>query len=298
MRVTNGMLAGNLMDSLGGLKERLARLQGQISSGKALERPSDAPAAYVDQMKVQAALQRLDRYGQNAADTRAWLNTTESALHTLGEILQRARELALQGANDTMAPADRHYLATEVDQLLRAAVDTANSDHNGEYVFGGFRSAAPPFTLDPATRAVTYNGDSGRMIREVGPGIQVQANVTGPDLQGAADLFAVLKELHDQLRSPAPAAERISATVLPGLDAAQGQLFRLFADVGARSRNLELLEARSRDLRINLETQMQETGGVDLARALVDLNTEETAYRAALAVGARILPQSLVDFLR
>lgn len=299
LRVTNGMLAGSVVQGLAGNRERLARLQGQIAGGKALTRPSDGAAAYVENMKVQSALQRLDRYDQNMGDARAWLSSTEGALRTLGDILQRARELAMQGANDTIRAEDRRLYAAEVGQLLRAAVDTANSTHNGAFLFGGFRSDALPFTLDPATLAVTYNGDSGQAVREIGPGVQVQANLPGTELQGAADLFAALRDLYDQLNSPAPtAAATISATVVPAVDAAFSNLARLLADLGARGKQVELAESRARDLRVGLEARVEQGEGTDLARALIDLNTEETVYRAALGVGARLLPPSLLDFLR
>lgn len=52
------------------------------------------------------------------------------------------------------------------------------------------------------------------------------------------------------------------------------------------------------DARINYSAVLEKAEGTDMERALLDLNQADTAYRAALQVGGRILPQTLVDFLR
>ncbi|MFB5029324.1 MAG: flagellar hook-associated protein FlgL, partial [Limnochordia bacterium] len=61
---------------------------------------------------------------------------------------------------------------------------------------------------------------------------------------------------------------------------------------------VELARERMLDLQLNLTRILSEEQDLDYAEAIMELKMEEFAYRTALAVGARIIQPSLVDFLR
>lgn len=288
------MMSETVNQSLGNLRTKLARVQTDLATGRRLHKPSDHPSATVDALRVKSALERLDRYDRNLSDATGWLSSTDSALDHLNGVMVRAYEVAVRGANGTEPQDALNSLAEEVDALLGAAVDAANSTYAETYLFGGLKGDQKPFTL--AGGIVTYNGDAGAVFREIAPGTQMQVNVSGSELQTVTDLFNTLKDLADRLRAGDHAG--ISSTTLQNLQNGITGLVQIRASVGARQRQVEIMEQRSRDLRVNMESHLEVLEGIDMERTIIDFNQMDMAYRTALQVGGRILPPSLLDFLR
>ena len=110
---------------------------------------------------------------RNADSGTARLTATEVTLATLTDVLHRAGELALAGANSTTGPDQLAALAAEIDQLLEESIALGNAKFGSQYIFAGHQSTTAPFTpAGSPTTAVTYGGDAGVVEREVGPGVR------------------------------------------------------------------------------------------------------------------------------
>ncbi len=89
----------------------------RLASGKRINAATDDSAGLAIASRLTAEARGLDMASRNAADGQALLNTIESAHNEVNEILQRMRELAVQGANDTNGTADRLNIVQELTQL-------------------------------------------------------------------------------------------------------------------------------------------------------------------------------------
>lgn len=89
----------------------------RLSSGKRINSASDDSAGLAIASRLTSEARGLDMAARNAADAQAMINTIESAHSEIQNILQRMRELAVQGANDTNGTADRTNITTEMTQL-------------------------------------------------------------------------------------------------------------------------------------------------------------------------------------
>lgn len=156
----------------------LSRTQNQLATGKRLLTSADDPAAATQILKIRSELDRIDSLQQNAARAEGALAFEESALTSVESVLQRARELAIQGNKATLSAADRDAIAIEIDNLadqLLAVSNTKNAD--GDYIFAGNRSNAPAFAV--VAGVAQYQGDSGRREVNIAAGIRVPVNDTG-----------------------------------------------------------------------------------------------------------------------
>ncbi|MCC7413384.1 MAG: flagellar hook-associated protein FlgL [Gammaproteobacteria bacterium] len=146
----------------------VVRTQNQISSGKRILSPADAPADAARVLDISQTLAATDQYQTNAGIATVRLEQADSVLTSVQNALQRVRDLALQGRSAQNSAADRTFIAAEVRERLDELVGLANTrDANGEYVFAGFSSDAVPFTRDIAGN-VTYAGDAGRRELQIG----------------------------------------------------------------------------------------------------------------------------------
>jgi flagellar hook-associated protein 3 FlgL len=292
-RITQSMMSRHSVDALQLSLSRVARLQEQLSTGRVLNRPSDSPTDTVAAMRIRSSITDVKQYGRNAADGTAWLGQIDAALTAATDQVRRARDLALQGANQgAMGQSARDALATEVDQIREGMVTTANASYLGRPVFGGV--TAGPVAYDTAGN---YVGTPGAVNRTVGVGVEIRVDLDGNAAFGAAgnSVFDHLTALSTALR----AGDQTGITA--GIGALAGDLDRMTtaqAGVGTRQAKIESAGRAASDNGLTLSSSLSEVENADLPKTVVDLQLQQIAYQAALGATARVMQPSLLDFLR
>ena len=297
-RITECMLGRRLLSDLRASTERIATAQRQIASGRRIEKPSDDPLAAHNALRLRSELGGIQQDQRTISDTKGWIDTTDSALATMTEVVHRARELALQGANGAIGQTERNKLADEVDQLIETAKSAGNSSFGGRYVFAGNDTADPPYTPGAVD---AYDGNTRPIARQIGPGVSVQINIPGVNILGRGDatdtkLLSTLRTLSADLRSGnldglrGPALTRLTSN-LEDVTSARGT-------IGALSSRLETAEARLAQLEESTVSLLSENEDTDVAKAMIDLTTQQSVYQAALQSGQALIQPSLLDFLR
>jgi flagellar hook-associated protein 3 FlgL len=302
MRITTGMVAATTLRDLEANQSRLSSLQQQLSSGKRITQPSDDPYGTSRALGLSGELAGLQQYQRTVGDGTAWLNTADTALSKISDVLQRARELLVQGSSDSTGLQSRAAIADEIDQLTESVKQEANVQYAGHYVFSGTATTTSPYALGSASDA--YAGDSGTITREIGPNVLLGINTDISGLlgngQAAADnkLLDTLRDIATDLRSGAPTAgAALRGTDLQRLDANMDTLNALRADVGARANRLTIAGSRLQALEENTTNLLSQTEDADVAKTITDYTTQQAAYNAALRAGANIVQSSLLDFL-
>lgn len=296
MRVTQNMLNSDMLRNLSGNLQRLRVNQDQLSTGKRINKPSDDPVGTGYALRYRSELNANDQYQRNVDSANSWLDYTDTMMGQAGDVLQRARELAVQGANGTNPQEALDSIAQEVGQLYNQLVTVGNSQFNGKHVFNGQITDRPPYTAANADNESTDNGQIGY---EIGTGVVVPVNLTGEQAFGTAgatdNAFKVLKDLQNALKN----GDTTQVSQLIGnFDTRINSFLEQRADLGARSHRLELAENRLKDININLQSLQSRVEDVDMAAAITNLKTQENVYEASLSAGARIIRPSLIDFLK
>jgi flagellar hook-associated protein 3 FlgL len=291
MRVTTGMSQRHVLSDLRRVQERLATAQSQVSGGKRIEKPSDDPIGAERAMRLNAQLDSTTAYHSSVDESRSWLDATDTALSSVGDIVQRVRELTLQAANGSTTPAGRQSIKLEVDQLTEQAKSTLNSAYDGRHLFSGTATDTPPYS---AATGDAYQGDSAAVVRQIGPGVSVQVNMTGDDV--LSGLLPTLRTISAHLA--ANDIKSLGTTDLQGLDAGAGNLTAKRSQVGAITNRVDAAGARLDDFYDVTNAFLSKTQDADLPQALTDLSAQQNALQAALRGGATLIQQSLMDYLR
>lgn len=168
---------------------RLLNQQNKIASQNRIQELRDDPAAAAHATRHQSYLYRLERYSENIE--MAQLRHRESEVHmqeAVG-IIQRVRELALQGAHGTYTQDDMQAMAAEVNQLLNQLVETANAKGgDGAVLFGGDRTQSAPFRViegrvagfdEPVISQVQYLGTTKQNQTEIAESSYMPLNFAG-----------------------------------------------------------------------------------------------------------------------
>jgi len=297
-RITEGMLGRRLLTDLNASTQKLAKYQRQISSGRRIERPSDDPLATHTAMRLRGELMGLSNDQRSISDAKGWLDTTEAALGQITDIAQRARELALKGSNDVMSQSYRNKIADESDQLIESANSAANASYGGRFVLSGTRTDVQPYV---AGAVDTWAGDTGGTIyRQVGPGVSIAVNVRGEDVLGSGGtdgkLLSTLRSLANNLRTGN--MTNLRGSDIGALSTNLEQITSARGITGALTTRIESASARLAQVAEATTGLLSESEDTDIAAALIQLNTQQTVYRAALQSGQSLIQPSLLDFLR
>jgi flagellar hook-associated protein 3 FlgL len=302
MRITNNMLINNMINYIGNNMNNLSKYQNQLATGKKIQVPSDDPVVAARALKLRTDVSEVEQYQRNLKDAQSWLEITEDTLAKMGDILQRARELAVEGANGTSTPEDTQKIMEEIIQLRAQFIQMSNSTYAGRYIFSGFKTNAKLLN-DDGTFAIDV-GKSEAIRYEIGIGDDININVTGGELfEDGADATAgstgKLIQDFDNFISALNAGDHVAiSSIIADLDAGINNLLRIRADVGARINRLELTSNRLDSDYVNFTKLMSDNEDVDMAEAIINLMNEENVYRASLSGGARIIMPTLVDFLK
>jgi flagellar hook-associated protein 3 FlgL len=296
VRITQQSASRTMLEGLQSNLGRMQRLQEQLSSGKQVSRPSDSPVKTAEAMQFRSEIRRNEQYVRNSDDGMAWLGTADSVLTSSLDMARRARDLTLQGNNDTIAKESRLALAAEIETLRDGLIGVANTTYLNRPIFAGNNDTAVAYD-----KAGTYQGDDGIVLRTVAPDTKIEVNVTGKQVfgEGENQLFAVLQEIATALReSDGDELHSKLDAGLGKLDAGTDRIITTLGTVGARYNRIETMRSNVDDKLIGLTTNLSEVEDIDLPKTIVDLQMQEVAYKAALGATARVVQPSLLDFLR
>jgi flagellar hook-associated protein 3 len=183
MRITNNMITRQVVTNIQRNLQSVADLQNVLSTGRRFQEPGDNPTRFVESLSLRQEMSENRRFQRNITLGQTNLDLTESALATLNDRLQRARQLALQAANSSSDVNAREAIASEIEQILSDVVQQANTNFEGRFIFGGDQTLRTPFELltSGPTGGVKYRGDFGDRLTEIGRGEFLAVNLTGPD---------------------------------------------------------------------------------------------------------------------
>lgn len=299
MRVTQSMLSNNMLRNLNNSYSKIGKLQDQLTTGRKFTRPSDDPVSTIKGMNYRTELNKADQFTRNINTVNTWLDTTDDALNQVGSALQRVKELIVQAANDTNTLEDRQKIKAEIDQIKLQLRDLANTKVENKYIFSGTKTLTPVFDKDG-----NLNPDINTepVEIEVFDGITLTVNTPGQTLfKDIDDFMNELSNLLETASSGEEISEALGMTLnsgVPGLDKLYEDVLSARADVGARQNRIEMMTNRLSSHEINITKRLSENEDVDYAETITKMVTAESIHQAALAVGARIIQQTLVDFIR
>lgn len=311
MRVSDSVRYGGFVPRYHDLLARQIDIQRQISGGIKILRPSDDPAAAARSNQLNSDVASIEQDLRNVEEARAWSDQTEVVLERLIAGLQRANELAVQAGDGTIAGKDRANIAQEIDQILESFVGQGALTSRGRSLFSGSQTDLPAFSVTRNAQGqiatVTYNGNGDARNIETAPERTVAINMLGSneagggyavfrDTAAGVDLFDTLLQMRGFLEANDQAS--LMSASLPAIKDGIAHLTLGLAKLGGIQAHVGSAQFDNEDHLDSVRQQLAMLSETDIAGAMIEASQLDTAYRAALATGARILETSLLDYLR
>lgn len=299
MRVTNSMVVNNLLSTLGKNATRLAKYQNQVATGKRITKPSDDPVGAAYSVRYNTDIEKENQYLSNIESSKELLTATETSLSSTNDVLQRIRELTVSACGAVTSESSRESIRVELEQLKEELVGLANTTYNGRYIFSGYKTDKKLIN-DDGSYAITV-ADTEKINYQISQNNIMQVNTLGTDIFGVGqegDVPQIFKDI-DQLMGFVSAGDAKGInSCLTKLDDAQDKVLAGMTEIGGKMNRLELAQSRVTNNITYLGEAKSMNDDVDAAEAITNLTMEQTVYKSALQVGASIIQQTLLDFIR
>ncbi len=151
LSINQNIAAINSYRNLSNTQNDLSKSLEKLSSGFRINRAADDAAGLAISEGLRSQIGGLKVAGRNAQDGISVVQTAEGALTETHAILQRLRDLAVQGANDSNNDKARDNIKTEADSLIKELNRISESTNfNGRKLLDGGASQTPPIAAgDP-----------------------------------------------------------------------------------------------------------------------------------------------------
>jgi flagellar hook-associated protein 3 FlgL len=296
MQVTSNMVP-DILAAIQQSQQQLNTATEQLATGKSVSVPSDNPAAAAAMVQNTIETGDVDQYTQNVSSVLSTVQTADSALSSVISSLTQAVSLGTEGANGTNSTANQQEIAQQVQGILSNVVSQANLSYQGAYVFGGTASTAAPYTADSSSASgYTYNGNNDSNSVQVGDDLSVQVNLPGSQIfsNSSNNVLGALSSLVTALQSGNTSA---IGTATNAVSSALSYVSQQRVFYGNAESQLNSQETYLQQETVSLASQATSLVGVNEATAATNLSQAETDNSAALAAAAKVLPDTLLNYL-
>ena len=278
MRINNNMGAMTAQRQVGVNNNAVAGRVERLSSGSRINRAADDAAGLAISERMRTQIIGTMTASRNTQDAISLIQVAEGGLQSIGNMLQRGRELAVQSANGTNQATDRQALQAEFSNIVEEIDQTAaTTEFNGMNVLDGTNSPIP-------IQAGPNAGDSVE--------IEIGAMTAGDLLGLQGEQYNA--EVDPNLATPAAATETLST-----VDNAINDVNLQRAELGAMQNRMEF---RMQALDIQAENAMAAESRIrdtDMARTMSELTAQNILSQVSTAVlaQANAQPQGILGML-
>ncbi|MEM5011165.1 flagellin [Niallia taxi] len=271
MRINHNIAALNTYRQLSSATTAQSKSMEKLSSGQRINRAGDDAAGLAISEKMRGQIRGLDQASRNSQDGISLIQTAEGALNETHAILQRMRELAVQGGNDTNTSDDRTQITTEMNQLI-SEIDRISdtTEFNTQNLLGGGFSAILQVGANDGQTISFSIGDMGAT------GLTLNTTTISVGTNGAAS--SSINTIDEAIKSV--------STQRSNLGALQNRLEHTITNLDTSSENLTAAESRVRD--------------VDMAKEMMNQTKNSILSQAAQSMLAQAnqQPQGVLQLLQ
>ena len=311
MKISTQILFDRASEQMSMIQNKLADSQAKLAQGKQLLKPSDSPdqAAVIQRMK--SVMSRQESYKNSLNTLNSRLQNEDTTLKSATSLLVRAKEIAVQAANDTLAPVNRKALASELQGVRDQLLSLANAkDNNGNFLFSGSRSKNPVFSASGPGQTPLYQGDQTRMTVMVGDQRTIPINRTGTDAfvsltrttgegkdkkSEGVSFFKVMDDLIGGINNSSQAG--MQRGVVEMTDLLNG-LTLAHADIGTDMNVVDQQTSVVEDTILNLKSNLSTVEDLDYAAAITKMNQQMLSLEAAQSSFSKMAQLTLFNYLK
>lgn len=247
-----------------------------LATGKRINRAGDDAAGESILQGLSSKSTGYSKASQNIGDGMSMIDTSDAALSSVGDDLQRIRELTVQGKNGTLSSDERDAIQSEINARVENINNVAKNSS-----FNGVNLLKP--TSDISVQSGADDGSQTTIIKAANvandTGVNVDINATTGGSLGANSSFA-LSDLNigGTVKSYSGNATATS-NPLDGLDEMIGNVSRMRSEIGANQNALESTASYNDSYNTGLQSAMSRISDADITSVVSKLSANRTVFQ-------------------
>jgi flagellar hook-associated protein 3 FlgL len=157
-RMPNSLQSNSTLNSINSTQQQLLKIENEIDTGQKINVASDNPAGATLIEQLQRSMNQNNTYLSNIQSASSISSETNTALSTASTALNSAQSLASSAIGPTASDADRAGDAEQVQSMITQMLSLANTQFNGQYIFGGGANGSAPFVQNGS--GIQYTGST------------------------------------------------------------------------------------------------------------------------------------------
>jgi flagellar hook-associated protein 3 FlgL len=316
MRLSTAQIYDQQMRGISNSQATWLNAGEQLSSGKRVVKPSDDPVAAAQAVVLSQAQAQTSQYASARGFATNNISQEETNLKQVTNVVISAQTILVAASNGTLSDDDRSSYAEQLtgirDQLLNLANTT---DGNGRYMFAGYKTDMAPFVQD-ANGDVSYVGGDTPISQKVDANRTMTTNHTGSQVfmsltsnpvaepdggTSESNIFTTLNTAINALNTPVADADDATKDVqsaaldktIRGLKNSLNNVSKVRSELGTQLNELDNLDSKGDDTKLNQATQMSNLVDVDYTSAISTYTMQQAALQASYQVFSDMSGMSL-----
>lgn len=276
--------------------DQFVRAQQQVETGKKLLAASDDPAAMQRVIEGRTEMAAIDSYTKSGDTASSKLAIMDTVLSDVVEKITSAKVAATQARGTTSDATARATIASTLSGLRDALVSDLNTTFRGRFLFSGAESSTQAYAQ--VAGVWTYQGDNAPVTVDVNKSHAVTVGMDGEAIAKGGDVNDLFTEIDSLITAVQAADETGMQAGMAALDRAFDRAVRAQSLVGVDQKGVDEEHQRLSDLRLASLKQVDKDQNADLAQAITEMTSAQTAYQAALQAVGSASRVSLLDYMR
>lgn len=297
------MITGNenFLASLSKVEARILKDQQQVASGLSLQQASDNPDEVSAVLQVKAEISHNNQLQYNLGRVTTEVNSAESAINNGVTLMDRARQIATQGASSLTGTTTDTQLASQVKDIISQMQGLTNTQVENRFVFSGDSDQTAPYAgvdLSQPNGVGLYQGSASTRTIEHPNGSTFAVALTAPQIFDSGgpstSVFQALTGLYNALTdgdsSAIAAANGNIASATAYLDSQQAS----YGDIQNQVTDATTYQST---LNVQFQQQLSTLEDADMASSITDMQQAMVAQQAALQSHAALPTKTLFSYL-
>ena len=301
MRVTNANMANSYMKNLQSTTKKMDKVSQQLTSNTVINKVSDDPFKAIKVMNLKNEINSVENLNGNADELLGWAEQTDSALDSIGSLTSEIKTI-LTSVNGIHTEGEISSFKKEVQEKVKQIAELFNSSYAGQNIFSGTATdeKAVNIVTNPNgsfTIEKSNNVNNGVLKGEVSPGITIGYNATVDEVTNNGELFNTLNDVMSALDTMPIDFDKVNE-LKDKLDKGLNSVLDARSSLGAKINSIENMKENNISNIEKMTETLSMLNDVDIAQKAIELKSAELAYTASLQVGAKIMQNTILDYIR
>lgn len=308
MRVTNSMSVLSHTSAIQNNLQKKSKIDEKLNTMKEVNRLSDDPYKAIKVLNFNNEISTTEKYEKNCDEATGWLDATDSALDSLGNVTKNLKETLIAAGNGTYSKDEIQSLSIKINENLKEMGNILNSTHGGKYIFSGSQTGEAPVQVIESKDAdgneivelkisdkINIDKLNEGLKIGIAQGIDVEYNVKLNDIIPSFDEINNISKA--MAKGDSDAIKELTTTHMKNVDKLFESINTTRSTYGIKTNTVESMKKKSQDDLVQLKENLSNTQDVDFATAFMELKKAEVAYTASIQTGAKIMQTTILNFL-